>query len=375
MDKFDLRSATLAEIKSHIADIGEKPFRGEQIFRWLNQKHVSDLDEMTNISNALREKLRQSASVSAVKVLKSIASDSGDAIKYLFELENNCIMYSEEKKVTVEAVLMRYLHGSAVCVSSQAGCRMGCAFCASGIGGLDRNLTAGEMLAQVYAASNDLENRKSVSNVTIMGCGEPLDNYDNVLRFIGILNCPEGLGLGQRRITLSTCGLTDKIYRLIDEKLQITLAVSIHAPNDEIRNRILPVSLKYPMNELLKACRCYANETKRRVTFEYVLIAGINDAPEHASELAKKLRHMLCHVNLIPANASSIVQERSSSGLRKPGAGQKFAPASPETVANFKDILTGAGIETTVRRRLGGGINAACGQLRHNAAMTGEYNA
>jgi 23S rRNA (adenine2503-C2)-methyltransferase len=349
--KFDLSSAYPEEAREFITGLGEKAYRADQVYRWIHQQFAADFDEMTNLPKDLRAKLSGAAFVGGASV-KEKKTDRDGTIKYLLELKNHNIIDSgglPPESVSVESVLMDYRHGGAVCVSTQAGCAMGCAFCASGKTGLLRNLSAGEMLTQVYAAAKDLG--KPVSNVTLMGCGEPLDNYDNALRFIKLLCAPEGLGLGQRRVTLSTCGLTDRILKLMEEKLQITLAVSLHAPNDRVRAELMPVARAYPLEGLLAACRKYGDKTKRRVTFEYAMIMGKNDRADQAAELAGKLKKMLCHVNLIPVNGG--------------GAGKKrgYRPSADNSITAFKDILVKNGIETTIRRTLGSGINAACGQL------------
>lgn len=338
MAKQDLKSMSLEELQIFMGSIGEAKFRAKQIFEWLHKKQAGDFEEMTNISKNLREKLSNEAKISYVKILEKHVSKQDNTTKYLFALENDNI---------IESVLMRYNYGNAVCISTQVGCRMGCTFCASTLDGVERNLTAGEMLSQIYEIQKDTGER--VSSVVLMGSGEPLDNYDNVLKFIRLLNDKDGLNIGQRHITLSTCGLIEKMYNLADEGLQITLAVSLHAPNDEIRNKIMPISKKNNMERLLEACKYYSDTTKRRITFEYAMISGVNDSIDCARELSEKLRNMLCHVNLIPVND---VKERN------------YKKSSGETVEKFAEFLNSKGIETTVRRKLGSDINAACGQLR-----------
>ncbi len=338
MAKQDLKSMSLEELQIFMGSIGEAKFRAKQIFEWLHKKQAGDFEEMTNISKNLREKLSNEAKISYVKILEKHVSKQDNTTKYLFALENDNI---------IESVLMRYNYGNAVCISTQVGCRMGCTFCASTLDGVERNLTAGEMLSQIYEIQKDTGER--VSSVVLMGSGEPLDNYDNVLKFIRLLNDKDGLNIGQRHITLSTCGLIEKMYNLADEGLQITLAVSLHAPNDEIRNKIMPISKKNNMERLLEACKYYSDTTKRRITFEYAMINGVNDSIDCARELSEKLRNMLCHVNLIPVND---VKERN------------YKKSSGETVEKFAEFLNSKGIETTVRRKLGSDINAACGQLR-----------
>ena len=338
MAKQDLKSMSLEELQIFMGSIGEAKFRAKQIFEWLHKKQAGDFEEMTNISKNLREKLSNEAKISYVKILEKHVSKQDNTTKYLFALENDNI---------IESVLMRYNYGNAVCISTQVGCRMGCTFCASTLDGVERNLTAGEMLSQIYEIQKDTGER--VSSVVLMGSGEPLDNYDDVLKFIRLLNDKDGLNIGQRHITLSTCGLIEKMYNLADEGLQITLAVSLHAPNDEIRNKIMPISKKNNMERLLEACKYYSDTTKRRITFEYAMINGVNDSIDCSRELSEKLRNMLCHVNLIPVND---VKERN------------YKKSSGETVEKFAEFLNSKGIETTVRRKLGSDINAACGQLR-----------
>ena len=336
--KKDLRSLTLEELQAEMAEIGEAKFRAKQIFRWMHVKYVSDFSEMTDLSENLRKKLDENYEIGRVRQVKKLVSKEDNTTKYLFELENNYI---------IESVFMRYSYGNTMCISTQAGCRMGCAFCASTIGGVEKSLSPSEMLAQIYEAEKDTGEK--VNGVVLMGSGEPLDNYDNVIKFIKLINSKNGKNMGQRHITLSTCGLINKMYELADEDLQITLAVSLHAPNDGIRNTIMPVSKANPMDKLLEACKYYTDKTKRRITFEYSLIKGVNDSPQNAKELASKLKGMLCHVNLIPIND---VKERD------------YVRSSNETIKTFEEILLSRGIETTVRRKLGSDIDAACGQLR-----------
>ncbi|MCC8098337.1 MAG: 23S rRNA (adenine(2503)-C(2))-methyltransferase RlmN [Eubacterium sp.] len=338
MEKTDILSMNPEELTEFIREIGEANFRGKQIFTWLHNKKVCSFDDMTNLSVKLRGILKEKAGIYGVKTIKKYKSSEDNTIKYLFQIENGYI---------IESVLMKYEYGYTVCVSTQAGCRMGCSFCASTIGGLERSLTAGEILSQIY----EIERQEGVrvGHVVMMGCGEPLDNFENCIKFISIISHKEGAGISRRNITLSTCGLTDKIYELAEYKLPITLAVSLHAPNDEIRKRLMPVANKYKYEEVIKAARDYAEITKRRVTFEYSLIDGINDSKENAEELSKRLRGILAHVNLIPVNS---VKERN------------YNRSSDKNVRAFSRILTERGIENTVRRRLGADINAACGQLR-----------
>lgn len=340
----DIRSLTKEQLKCEMERIGEKPFRAAQIFEWLHIKQVKDFDEMTSLSKTLREKLRDEYSLSNIKIAKKFISRQDNTRKYLFDLGNNII---------IESVLMKYSYGNAVCISSQAGCRMGCKFCASTVDGLERSLTAGEMAMQIYEIQRDIGER--ISNVVIMGSGEPLDNYDQLTAFLTIIG--EGIGIGQRHITVSTCGLADRIEQLAQLKLQITLAISLHAPNDDIRKKTMPIANKYSIDRVIDAAKYYAQTTGRRVTYEYALIKGLNDSTENARELAKRLRGSLCHVNLIPVND---VRENN------------FVKSGEGTIKAFAEELTKNGIETTVRRRLGSDINAACGQLRKHYKDKGQ---
>lgn len=329
---------TLEELQELMAQMGEAKFRAKQIFGWLHDKQVHTFSEMTNLSQTLRARLEAETKIGGVTMVERLLSKEDGTRKYLFALENGSV---------IESVLMQYDYGNTVCVSTQAGCRMGCRFCASTLDGVERSLTPSEMLSQVYEIQKDLGQR--ISGVVLMGSGEPLDNYENVLRFIRLLNDPAGQNMGQRHITLSTCGLIEKMYDLAEENLQITLAVSLHAPNDEIRRQIMPVAKANPMDRLLKACVDYAEHTKRRITFEYALIQGVNDSDACARELGEKLHGMLCHVNLIPMNP---VKERN------------FTKSSAAQVQRFAQLVQHSGVETTIRRRLGSDIDAACGQLR-----------
>ena len=340
MVKIDIKSMNVNELEDLLKELGEPKFRAKQIFDWLHAKQVDSFEEMTNLSKGLREKLSETASINGVEIVRKLVSQIDGTRKYLFALSDGAI---------IESVLMKYEHGNTVCISTQVGCRMGCRFCASTLDGVERGLTAGEMLSQIYAIQKDCGER--VHGTVLMGSGEPLDNYDNVVKFLRLINDPKGQNMGQRHITLSTCGLVDKIYDLAEEDLQITLAVSLHAPNDGIRTQTMPIAKVYSMDRLLQACRDYADQTKRRITFEYALIHGVNDGDEHAWELVKKLRDMLCHVNLIPVND---VKERN------------YVKSTAERVKRFAGILNENGVETTVRRKLGSDIDAACGQLRRS---------
>ncbi|MDY2719912.1 MAG: 23S rRNA (adenine(2503)-C(2))-methyltransferase RlmN [Candidatus Faecousia sp.] len=330
---------TRPELEQALTALGEPRFRAGQIFGWL-YRGVTDFSQMTNLPNSLREKLDGQFTITVPTVVRRQESKKDGTIKYLWRLtDGNC----------VETVLMRYHYGNTVCISSEVGCPMGCAFCASTIGGLVRRLKPSEMLDEVLFTQ--LDSGQKISHIVLMGIGEPLDNYDTVLRFLQLVNDPEGLNIGMRHISLSTCGLVERINELAQQKLQLTLSVSLHAPTDEIRSRIMPVNRRYPIAELLQACRNYFAVTGRRISFEYAMIDGVNDSEEMALLLAKRLRGIAAHVNLIPLNR---VEE---SPLR---------PSSRAAVAKFQAILEEQGIPTTVRRTLGGDIDASCGQLRRN---------
>lgn len=337
--KQDMKSMTRPELEQALTALGEPRFRAGQIFGWL-YRGVTDFSQMTNLPNSLREKLDGQFTITVPTVVRRQESKKDGTIKYLWRLtDGNC----------VETVLMRYHYGNTVCISSEVGCPMGCAFCASTIGGLVRRLKPSEMLDEVLFTQ--LDSGQKISHIVLMGIGEPLDNYDTVLRFLQLVNDPEGLNIGMRHISLSTCGLVERINELAQQKLQLTLSVSLHAPTDEIRSRIMPVNRRYPIAELLQACRNYFAVTGRRISFEYAMIDGVNDSEEMALLLAKRLRGIAAHVNLIPLNR---VEE---SPLR---------PSSRAAVAKFQAILEEQGIPTTVRRTLGGDIDASCGQLRRN---------
>ena len=333
----DIKSMTLAELTEDLAALGEPKFRAGQVYTWLH-RGARSFDEMTNLSKALREKLAAQYELTCPTVARRLQSARDGTIKYLWRLsDGNC----------VESVLMRYHHGNTVCISCEVGCPMGCAFCASTRGGLVRRLRPSEMLDQVLFTQ--IDSGLPVSNIVLMGIGEPLDNYDTVLRFLQLVNSPEGMNIGMRHISLSTCGLVDKIDSLAQEDLQLTLSVSLHAPTDEIRSGIMPVNRKYNVETLLAACKRYFERTGRRISFEYAMIRGLNDTPEMADILIKKLRGIAAHVNLIPLN------EVAESPLK---------PSYPDVVRAFQQRLEAHGIPATVRRTLGGDINASCGQLR-----------
>ena len=332
----DLRSLNPEELQSALAPLQLPDYRANQIFDWLQCRGVGSAGEMTNLPKDLRTQLEQDYSISSCEIVRKQQSASG-AAKYLFRLQDG---------QAIESVVMRYSYGYSVCVSTQAGCRMACAFCASGRHGFTRDLLPGEMLAQIHAAQNDLG--ESISHVVLMGMGEPLDNYDNTVKFLRLATHPQGLNLSQRKISLSTCGLVPQIDRLAGEHLGVTLSVSLHAPNDALRDRLMPVNRAYPIKELLAACGRYAKATGRRISFEYALLRDVNDSQEHAKELVGRLKGMLCHVNLIPAN---------------PVPELGFQRSKPERMRVFQDILEQSGLAVTVRRSLGGDIDAACGQL------------
>ncbi len=336
----DIMSMTSVEIEELLESIGEKKFRAKQIFEWIHSKGVLEYDLMTNLSKDLREKLMGKTSLIKPKILEKHVSKEDKTTKYLIELQDSHI---------IESVLMRHKYGNTVCISSQIGCHMGCTFCASTIDGLIRNLTPGEMLAQIYLIQEDLGER--ISGVVVMGSGEPLEKLDVTVRFLTLINDPKGQNIGQRHITVSTCGLVPQIYELADLGLQITLAISLHASNDAMRRRTMPIANKYSINEIMESCRYYIKKTNRRITFEYALIEGVNDNKEDAYELAEVLKGLLCHVNLIPVNE---IKERD------------YKHSKRQSIEAFAKVLTGRGIETTIRKTLGSDINAACGQLRRS---------
>lgn len=341
----DLKDFEFEELENFIIETGEKKFRAAQIFKWLHLG-VTSYDEMTDLSKKFREKLKETTYVSTLEIERKLLSKIDGTVKYLFRLpDGNCI----------ESVVMRYHHGLTICISSQVGCRMGCRFCASTIGGLYRSLTAGEILNQVIFAQKDLGER--ISNIVLMGIGEPLDNYDNVVKFLRNVNNDKGINIGLRHITLSTCGLVPMIYKLKEENMPITLTVSLHAPNDEMRSSIMPVNKKYKIDELMEACDAYQKATGRRISFEYSLIKGVNDSKEAARELAKRALPLKAHINLIPVNN---VEERD------------FKKGTKEEINAFLRYLTDMGVNATIRRELGADISASCGQLRKKAANISE---
>ena len=338
MDKKDIASFSYDELIEEMKQIGEKPFRAKQIYSWLHEKLADSFDEMTNLSKALREKLDHEYEIKKVTMAARQISQVDPTEKFLFELEDGNM---------IESVLMKYNYGNSVCISSQVGCRMGCRFCASTIDGLERNLTASEMLRQIYHIQKITGER--VSNIVVMGTGEPLDNYDNFVKFIHMISDEHGLHISQRNITASTCGIVPNILRLSEEGLQITLALSLHGSNQEKRKKLMPVANKYELSEVLNACDVYFEKTGRRVTFEYSLVAGVNDSDEDARELSSRIHDINCHVNLIPVNP---IKERS------------YRRSTHQAVENFKIKLEKCGINVTIRREMGSDIDGACGQLR-----------
>ena len=336
--KSDIKSLSLSELKAEMENMGEKSFKAKQIYSWLHKRGAESFDEMTDISKKLRENLENSYDIYNCSIEKKLVSMYDNTVKYLFRLHDGEL---------IESVVMKYKYGYTICVSSQVGCKMGCRFCASGIAGFVRNLNVSEILSQIYTAQRDLDIR--ISHIVMMGVGEPLDNFDNVINFLSMISDENGLNIGMRNISLSTCGVVTGIYKLLEKKLQLTLSISLHAPNDEIRSRTMPVNDRWNIDELLKACRDYTKETSRRISFEYAMIDGVNDSDECARELASRLKGMLCHVNLIPVNS---VKERN------------FRKSNDKQIASFIKILEAKGINVTVRRTLGSDINASCGQLR-----------
>lgn len=338
MSMIDISSLQLEQLKEYISGLGAKPFVAGQIYRWLHQRGAQSFDEMTDISKSLREKLSQQRYITGLSIRKKQVSKDG-TIKYLYQLaDGNCI----------ETVLMRYQHGNSICVSSQVGCRMGCTFCASTQHGKVRDLAAGEILRQVYATEKDIGER--VSNIVMMGIGEPLDNFDNAVAFIKIISSPQGKNISQRNISLSTCGIVPRIYQLAQLKLGITLSISLHATTTEKRKVTMPITNAYSVEELMQACRDYTKTTNRRISFEYSMIKGVNDTDEDAQRLARLLKGMISHVNLIPIN---------------PVDGSPYTQSDDAVIRAFQKKLQNLHVNATIRRRLGQDISAACGQLRN----------
>ncbi len=346
MIQYDIKSMTFSEIENAVSKLDVPKYRAKQIYDWLQLNGVMSYDEMTNLPKSLRMQLSELYPIKSCTVeLKQVSKLDG-TVKYLFKLYDGNF---------IESVLMKYKYGYTLCVSSQVGCKMGCIFCASTKSGCVRNLSASEILGQIHAAQKDMNVR--VSHVVLMGMGEPLDNYDNVLRFLELAASETGLNLSMRNISLSTCGIVPKIYDLLEKHLQLTLSISLHASNDEIRSEIMPINNKYPIHELIEACKEYTKVTSRRISFEYAMIKDVNDSDECAYELAALLKGMLCHVNLIPANEITESKHKRSTSDR---------------LNRFMSILNSKGINTTVRRSLGSDIDASCGQLRrkHDCGIT-----
>lgn len=340
-DKKNLKAYTYEELEELVTKhLGEPKFRAKQIFEWLS-RGAEEFDEMSNLSKGLREKLSKAYSVGKLKIVRKFVSHIDETRRYLLQLEDENF---------IEAVLMKYHHGYTICVSSQVGCAMGCRFCASTRGGKIRGLSSGEIIGQIITVQKDLGER--ISNIVMMGIGEPLDNFDEVIKFLKTVNHPYGLNIGHRHISLSTCGIVPKIRELADMQLQITLSISLHAADDKTRSEIMPINRKYDISKLLGACRYYTDKTNKRISFEYTLISGVNDTPEEAERLLRLLGGMLCHVNLIPVN---------------PVVETGFKRSNRTAAERFRNILENGGISATIRREMGADISAACGQLRASA--------
>ncbi|MBE5852384.1 MAG: 23S rRNA (adenine(2503)-C(2))-methyltransferase RlmN [Lachnospiraceae bacterium] len=338
MNLIDIKSLTCSELEREMEKIGEKKFRAKQLYEWLHVKLAKDFSEMTNLSKALQEKCREHFELTVLSKVTMQESKIDGTRKYLFGLSDGNV---------VESVLMRYKHGNSVCISSQVGCRMGCRFCASTLDGLVRNLTPAEMLEQIYGITRDIGER--VSNIVVMGTGEPMDNYDNLVKFVRMITDEKGLNISQRNITVSTCGIVPNMKKLADEKFQITLALSLHAVTDEKRKELMPIANKYSISELMEACRYYFEQTGRRITFEYSLVGGVNDTQADAEGLVKLARPLNCHVNLIPVNP---IKERD------------YVESEKQCIQAFQNKLEKNRINVTIRREMGRDIDGACGQLR-----------
>lgn len=336
--QYDLKSLTQKEIEEVIVELGEKKFRAGQIFQWIHEKLVPTMEEMTNVPKQLREKLLEKYGWRSVQEVDRLVSSIDGTSKFIFQLYDGSI---------IESVLMKYHHGNSVCISSQVGCRMGCRFCASTLDGLSRNLLPSEMLDQIYYIQRATGER--VSNIVIMGTGEPFDNFEAVMRFVELVTNDKGLNLSQRHITISTCGLVPQIREFADRKMQCNLAISLHAPNDEMRKELMPIANKYTIDEILDACEYFFEQTGRRITFEYSLVADVNDKKEYALLLSKRLKSLNCHINLIPVNP---IKERD------------YRQSTSDSIKNFKQILEKNHCQVTIRREMGRDIQAACGQLR-----------
>lgn len=346
-EKIDIKSFNLQELTEYMVSRNEKAFRAKQIYEWMHVKHVDGFEDMTNISKKLKEELNNDCYITSLNQVEVQVSKIDGTRKYLFALEDGNV---------IESVLMRYKHGNSVCISSQVGCRMGCRFCASTLDGLVRGLKPSEMLDQIYKISRDIGER--ISNVVVMGTGEPMDNYDNLLKFIQLLTDENGLNISQRNLTVSTCGIVPRMRQLADEKLSITLALSLHASNQEKRKELMPVANSFDIHEVIDACKYYFEKTKRRVTFEYSLVGGVNDTDQDATELASLIKGMNCHINLIPVNP---IKERD------------YVQSDTRVIEAFKNKLEKYGITVTIRREMGRDIDGACGQLRKKY-IGGERN-
>lgn len=338
MSKIDIKSMNMQELCEYIEASGEKKFRAKQIYEWLHRKLVRDFDDMSNLPKSLRDRLKEECYIAKLEAAEVLTSQLDGTQKYLFRLEDGNV---------IESVLMKYKFGNSVCISTQVGCRMGCRFCASTLDGLERCLTTSEMLDEIYRIQSSTGER--VSNIVLMGTGEPMDNYDNVLKFVKMITDENGLHISQRNITISSCGLIENIKRLADEQLQITLALSLHASDDETRKSLMPIANKYSISEILDTCDYYFRKTGRRVTFEYSLVAGVNDTKDEADRLGRLLKNMHGHVNLIPVNP---IKER------------EYKQSDKKAIMDFKKQLESYGINVTVRREMGRDIDGACGQLR-----------
>lgn len=343
INKIEINSKTLDELIIEINSLEAPTYRAKQIYAWIHKNLVTSFDDMKNIPKDLIKKLDDKYYISNLSITEKYESSNDNTTKYLLKTDDNNI---------IESVFMKYSFGNTICISTQIGCHMGCNFCASTVNGLVRNLTTAEILNQVYIIKK--HSQDNISNIVLMGSGEPLENFEHVIKFINIINSKDGLNIGERHITLSTCGLVDKIYDLAKLKLQINLAVSLHAPNDDIRASLMPIAKKYKIDELLKACKDYVKTTGRRVTFEYALIKNVNDSYNNAKELSKKLQKLNCHINLIPVND---VLERD------------YTKSNKNTIDSFAKVLEDFGVNTTIRRKLGSDINAACGQLRNKTML------
>ncbi|HKL79650.1 MAG TPA: 23S rRNA (adenine(2503)-C(2))-methyltransferase RlmN [Mobilitalea sp.] len=346
MDNLDIKSLYIDELIQEMKSLGQPAFRAKQLYEWMHVKLAGDYEDMTNLPKHLKEQMKEDYPLTTLSVVDALHSETDETTKYLFRLRDNRV---------IESVLMKYQYGNSVCISSQVGCRMGCTFCASTIGGKERDLLPSEMLDQIYRIQEISGER--VSNVVVMGTGEPLDNYDNLMRFLRILTDSEGINISARNITVSTCGIPDKIRAFAEEGLPITLALSLHAPNDEIRKKLMPVARQYELSEVMEAFRYYYDRTGRRLTFEYSLVEGVNDAEEHAKELSLLVKGLNCHINLIPVNP---IKERD------------YHKSKSQQIQNFKNILEKYRINVTIRREMGSDIDAACGQLRKSYIETHE---